>query len=128
MQASREQVNSRAARGVETLGRTERGRAGRKTGDSLRKTGPLPGILRAELVACGKPACRCARGQLHGPYWYRRWREDGRQRRQYVRPAEVERVREALVAWKHLHPPADLLRRELAELRRLLREREIMGV
>jgi len=21
---------------------------------------------------CGRPGCRCQRGELHGPYWYRR--------------------------------------------------------
>jgi hypothetical protein len=25
---------------------------------------------RLEMVKCGKLACRCASGQLHGPYWY----------------------------------------------------------
>lgn len=25
---------------------------------------------QSELVKCGKPNCRCADGQLHGPYWY----------------------------------------------------------
>jgi hypothetical protein len=42
---------------------------------------------------CGKPKCRCARGQLHGPYYYRCWREGGKLRKTYVRPAEVEQVR-----------------------------------
>ena len=37
-----------------------------------------------EYVKCGKPACKCARGQLHGPYAYRYWREDGRLRKAYV--------------------------------------------
>jgi hypothetical protein len=23
-----------------------------------------------EGVKCGKPACKCTRGELHGPYWY----------------------------------------------------------
>ena len=73
-----------------------------KNGDLMRKTAPLPGFLRAEHIRCGKPACRCTHGQLHGPYWYRRWREDRRQRRQYVRPAEVARVRAALEAWFRL--------------------------
>jgi hypothetical protein len=26
---------------------------------------------RQEYVRCGKSGCRCARGHLHGPYWYR---------------------------------------------------------
>jgi hypothetical protein len=117
-----EQVNSRSAHGVETLGGTQHARARWENGDSLRKTDPLPGILRAELVACGKPACRCARGQLHGPYLYRRWREGGRQQRQYVRPADLQQVRAALAEWKHLHPPVYRVRQQLTEFRRLLRQ------
>jgi hypothetical protein len=26
---------------------------------------------RLESIRCGKPSCKCARGKLHGPYWYR---------------------------------------------------------
>ena len=90
---------------------------------SVRKMTPLPGTLRAELVRCGKPACRCAHGgERHGPYFYRRWREDGRQRRQYVRPADAERVSAALAAWRRLHPPARSAREVLGELRRLFRQ------
>jgi hypothetical protein len=69
----------------------------------MRKTAPLPGLLRAEHIRCGKPACRCARGELHGPYLYRRWREGGRQRRQYGRPAHLEQVRTGIEAWHALH-------------------------
>ena len=94
----------------------------------MRKTPPLPGFLRAERIRCGKPACRCARGDLHGPYLYRRWREGGRQRRQYVRATDVEAVRAGLAAWRRLHPPAWQTRQELAALRRLLRELDCMGV
>ena len=39
---------------------------------------------RRELVRCGKKECRCAEGQLHGPYWYAYWSEGGRTRSQYV--------------------------------------------
>lgn len=35
---------------------------------------PLAEILRGSLVeryvTCGHPACRCARGERHGPVWY----------------------------------------------------------
>lgn len=37
----------------------------------------LPGHIVTERVRCGKPNCRCARGELHGPYHYRRWRSGG---------------------------------------------------
>jgi hypothetical protein len=88
----------------------------------VRKVTPLPGVLRAEWVRCGKPACRCVRGERHGPYLYRRWREDGRQRRRYVKPSAVARVQAALDAWRRLHPPARSTRDILAELRRLSRQ------
>jgi hypothetical protein len=26
------------------------------------------GYLRSQYMRCGKPNCKCARGQLHGPY------------------------------------------------------------
>jgi hypothetical protein len=35
---------------------------------------PVTEILRGSLVeryvTCGNPACKCARGQRHGPIWY----------------------------------------------------------
>lgn len=37
-----------------------------------------------EMVRCGKKGCRCARGELHGPYWYAYWTEGGKTRSQYV--------------------------------------------
>lgn len=58
---------------------------------------PLKGALVAERKRCGKKNCRCTRGHLHGPYYYRRWREwNGRQRKQYVPRDKVPQVRKAL--------------------------------
>ena len=39
---------------------------------------------RLENIRCGKEGCRCAVGDLHGPYWYAYWSENGRTRKQYV--------------------------------------------
>lgn len=64
----------------------------------LPKPEPLPGAVCAQYVRCGRPGCKCARGELHGPYWYRFWREKGRQHKAYVRPADLERVRAACEA------------------------------
>ena len=90
----------------------------------MRKIAPLPGVIRAEWVRCGKPTCRCVTGERHGPYLYRRWREDGRQRRAYIGPGEVDHVREATALWRRLRPPAYRLRQELADLRGLVRDLE----
>jgi hypothetical protein len=39
---------------------------------------------RSEMVRCGKERCKCAKGELHGPYWYAYWSEDGKTRSQYI--------------------------------------------
>lgn len=43
-------------------------------------------LYQLELVRCGKAGCKCAGmdGELHGPYWYAYWREDGKLRSRYV--------------------------------------------
>ena len=51
----------------------------------------LPGTVCQQWVRCGHPGCRCASGRLHGPYFYRFWRDGGRLRKQYVRRSDVER-------------------------------------
>jgi hypothetical protein len=57
-----------------------------KTRKTLPKT--LPGTVQVQWTRCGKPTCRCARGEPHGPYFYRFFREHGRLRKTYVpRPA-----------------------------------------
>ena len=70
----------------------------------------LPGVVCQQWVRCSRPGCRCARGQLHGPYAYHFARENGRLRKRYVRPADLERVQAACQARQKQ-------RRELAEWR-----------
>lgn len=64
-----------------------------KRPESLPKT--LPGTVCVQWRTCGKLACRCARGEPHGPYHYRFWRERGRLRKAYVARHDVEEVRAA---------------------------------
>ncbi len=67
----------------------------------LPKTTPakLPGTVQPQWVRCGKRTCKCARGDLHGPYPYRMWRDQrGGQHKQYVKAADVEAVRAACQA------------------------------
>ena len=76
-----------------------------KNPDPLPKI-PLPGVVRPQWVRCGRLGCRCARGELHGPYHYRFWREGGRLRKAYVPPAELGQVRAQCEArrqerWEH---------------------------
>jgi len=48
----------------------------------LRTSGKV--TYRLEMVKCGKLACRCASGQLHGPYWYAYQKQAGRLKSRYV--------------------------------------------
>ena len=43
-------------------------------------------LYQLERVCCGKTGCKCARanGDLHGPYWYAYWRDDGKLKSRYV--------------------------------------------
>lgn len=60
------------------------------------ETCPKIPALVAARTRCGRPTCRCARGELHATR-YLRWREGGRHRRRYVRQADVADV-EAVLA------------------------------
>ena len=78
----------------------------------------LRGCLVAEHKRCGKPNCRCAQGELHGPYYYRRWRdESGRQHKEYVPRERSEQMRRALAKAR-----SDSLWVRLRELRKSIKE------
>lgn len=47
-----------------------------------------------EGIRCGKESCKCARGKLHGPYWYSYTRVDDKVTSQYIGknlPKDIER-------------------------------------
>lgn len=79
----------------------------------------LPGSVHAIRTRCGKPNCRCRAGQLHGPYFVRYWREQGRLRRQYLRPADVEQIRERCEQWRKMRTT---WRAGQAEYREMIRQ------
>lgn len=49
----------------------------------------LPGSVHVAWQRCGKPTCRCANGEPHGPYYYRHQRVCGRQVKTYVKREEL---------------------------------------
>jgi hypothetical protein len=49
---------------------------------------------RLESIRCGKEKCKCARGKLHGPYWYSYSRVKDKVKSQYIGkslPKDIER-------------------------------------
>ena len=56
---------------------------------------PKNGAVCQQFVRCGKTNCRCTRGELHGPYFYLFWRENGQLKKEYIRRENVEQVRDS---------------------------------
>ncbi|MBZ5514511.1 MAG: hypothetical protein LAN62_06660 [Acidobacteriia bacterium] len=83
----------------------------------------LAGSLVKQYVICGKPRCRCERGEKHGPLYYLYWKEQGRSRSLYVPRAKVAELRRQIQNYRHLQKElARLVRRQLREWRRHLQE------
>jgi len=64
-----------------------------KQPNPLPKTAPR--AVCAQMVRCGKKNCKCARGELHGPYYYRFERVDGVLVKRYVKAKDVAAMRAA---------------------------------
>jgi hypothetical protein len=56
----------------------------------------LAGSLAEQSRRCGRPGCRCADGEPHGPYAYFTPRPGGRGRARYVPAALADAVRRCL--------------------------------
>jgi hypothetical protein len=63
----------------------------------IKKTLPkiMKGSVHAQFVRCGKQNCKCASGELHGPYFYHFVRFNGELKKRYLKVDEVEQVQAA---------------------------------
>jgi len=72
----------------------------------------LQGSLSQSTRTCGRPTCRCHRGERHGPHTYLTFRTlEGRSSALYVPLAELPRFREGVAAWKRFWRVATQLAR-----------------
>ncbi len=89
----------------------------------------LPGAVCKQMVRCGKPACKCSRGELHGPYFYHFTRRDGTLVKRYLRAAAVEQMRAACderrARERQRREVSKLSVHRLTKLSNLLRESEM---
>lgn len=89
----------------------------------------LNGAVCASYARCGKANCRCASGQLHGPYFHRYQWHNGRMIKEYVRLADVEETRKACDKYRALQRKLLAGRQNfnqmLATLRSRLKELEL---
>ncbi len=88
---------------------------------------PLVGVVIPEMKRCGRPTCRCKSGNLHGPYYYRYYREGGRLRKRYVRPGDLESVRDATEARRRMVRESNTARRQLRLLLAALKGAGLWG-
>ncbi len=83
----------------------------------------VSGSLVEQYVTCGKPRCRCTRGQKHGPLYYLYWKEQGRSRSLYVPRERVSELRHQIENCHRFQTElASLLRLQLREWQRRIRE------
>ena len=98
----------------------------KKTDNPLPKM--LPGAVCVQMVRCGKPNCKCARGELHGPYFYHFERVNGALVKRYVKAKDAPTMRAACAAWrandKQVREMRNKSHRQLRELIKKLRESE----
>ena len=83
----------------------------------------MAGSLVEQYVTCGKPRCRCTRGQKHGPLYYLYWKEQGRSRSLYVPREKVSELRRQIQNYRRFQTELrSLLRRQLRDWQRTVRE------
>ncbi len=78
----------------------------------------LPGSVHQEFKRCGRSWCHCAQGKpLHGPYYFRRWRENGKQRKSYVSADDLEKTLLAVELYRSERPSISSIKASLKHVR-----------
>jgi hypothetical protein len=100
-----------------------------KTEDLLPKISARDGTVHRQFVRCGKASCKCARGELHGAYYYHFIRVNGKLTKRYLKAHQVEQMQVACSARRevertrreHSRQSWQLIRDLKARLRDLLK-------
>jgi hypothetical protein len=100
-----------------------------KNSISLPKISSLPGAVCAQKVRCGKPNCRCAKGELHEGYYYYFFYVGGTLHKRYIKKADDEAVKQACLKYRQDQQAIRLFNQQAAQEWRVLRRliREILG-
>jgi hypothetical protein len=73
------------------------------------------GFIQQKRIRCGKPNCRCARGEYHTAF-YHVWYSGGFRFRRYVRRADVDELRAACLNYRNLQKQIRNGRQEYKQL------------
>jgi hypothetical protein len=85
----------------------------------------LRGSLMERYVTCGNPACKCARGERHGPVWYLSVTlGPGRTIGATIPPEQLEQVREWIANYQKVKQHLEGISEINRELLRRERQRE----
>jgi hypothetical protein len=71
-----------------------------KIPNSLPKIQLLPGAVCVQWKRCGKANCKCAKGELHGGYYYHFFYVRGKLHKKYVKKADVMQTKAACLAYR----------------------------
>ena len=92
------------------------------------KTNPLPkmiqGVVCGQWVRVAGPIAVVPKGRLHGPYPYLFWRERGKLRKRYVKPADVDLVRAASEARRQHRHQLSVARDQWLQMASIIRQAE----
>ena len=78
--------------------------------------GPMvEGSLITHYKPCGNKRCKCARGELHGPYWYLSTQKERKTRLKYIPKQKLKRVSQLANTYKEFQ-------RNIQEIRSLNKE------
>lgn len=79
--------------------------------NQLAALGPLrPGSLSRQYHVCRKPGCRCQdpdQPKRHGPYYHLDYVHHGKKTTRFIRPAQLQEVRQQLATFKLLRRLVD---------------------
>lgn len=82
---------------------------------------PKTSAICQQFRKCGKAACNCNRGALHGPYFYYFYRIDGKLKKSYIRKADAAELWKSYSYWREVQKKRAADRREFTEFSRELR-------
>ena len=82
---------------------------------------PKTSAICKQFRKCGKPGCKCNRGELHGPYFYYFYREDGKLKKSYIRKAEAAELWKSYSWSRQIQKKSSADRRKFTDMYRELR-------
>lgn len=86
------------------------------------KIEPLRGHIEVRYVKCGRANCKCAKGELHGPYHLLRWKVGEQKITRYVKKREEQEVFAAVSAYKQEQAEQRQTRERNSQLVREIRQ------